>query len=510
MTSVLQFNGQAALATLPSVCPAHYVKTFGFDSPGLLADVLRSNGPSMGGFADGAGIFAQGNEYTTYDARGVAGTSRNWAANPDFPWAGGFKPVYISSDGQLVMRAGTAVAAGIDAQMPYITTGARYANYGSALNTWDSWNWQGDFCLVIVATLPSTVGSWIAIWPFTKRRTILLPDIAGAEIDAVEYAPGTLALSKTLSTNLHGNTAPGPGNPYLSTSTETNTGNVIGGTEHTFTTTRVGDVVTWYIDNTQIQQVTFPSNYVAKDDVWYLRINVDVADATFNSSNGGYPGIYTGGTDPIELKLRSIDMYQPITGLPAKAVCNNINDQMGPDRVVGLPNTGGISPGFFGDNGSSTTNGTAVGGITPALVASTGATWNRRYYYGKAATPNTGNPFDESGTTPANGGFVSGKSYRTRLTFDYGTSASGYARIESNAGGTVIEVTIAGTTVTPVGGGGAVTSSRIFTDSAGRKVLEVVHTADRTDDSTIGLGPNSATSGQTIIWYDCESRLILP
>lgn len=453
--------------------------------------MLRTGGPSWSGYADGFRIWEPNNEYGTFDIRANDGQAGDTDINPMlYAWAGGFTPFSLSNS-ILTMKAGTCAAAGIGSQVPYSPVSlARYVNYGCTLTSAHSVRWTGDFWVEARMCFPKAVGGWANLWPFTNKRDILNPNEASCEID-IEFMTRD---PQTLLSNLHGN-VDRAGGAFQTSSGECYAGQDLRGVWANYAVWSRGDTVSHYINRIEVRRQKKNPAWVAWNDPWYFRLNNDVGDA----ASGPFPGTYTGSPDPSLFQIDWIDLWLPGASLQANFFYSNTADGYGPDRVVGLPNTGGVSPGSWFDNGGTTTNGTPINGITPARIASAGAYYQGRDYYGHSTTTNQ---HGEAGTTPALAGVVSGVTYHVIVRLVYGTSAAAYFRWLGGAGA-VWEGSVAGTTYTPISG--SVANAAVVTLN-GEKYVSFDWTADAPGDLQFRTTPNSNTAGQYVELVDLSIR----
>lgn len=483
--------------------PRGWVKAWECNFSDTLANTLRTGGNQWGGYADGSGWWEQGtgSGSTTYDSRGVEGQINDYYPAHDYPtgWPAGWKPCSIT-DSRFVMNAGTCASVGIDALVPYISAGTRYTNYGCTYSTKNSFKFKGDVYIEALVTMSSTLGSWGTLWTWTDDVDVIThPSASSAlfEIDVFEYAPADSANARYIQQNIHGHTV--AGGTYNVVANVVDMGRTIGGTAQKVGVLRQGDLVTWFVNDRKTASSRIPSTWIAKDDWSFLLLTLDASDT------GPWPGIYAGGT--IQMITDYIKVYVPASNAHSHVYINNYYDGLGGDRVSGKVDLSiaGVTPGTFFET-STSSNGATVGGDVSAVIASAGSLYNRRVYFGNDTTTNNGNPYDEAGTTATACGFVSGVTYRVRYVFDYGTSGTGLFQIETDSLGTASWGTISGTTVTMAAGAAYVANASITTDTYGRKVLQFDYTANATGDSSIALGPYSAATGQTIIWYSVEAR----
>ena len=250
-----------------------------------------------------------------------------------------------------------------------------------------------------------------------------------------------------------------------------------------------GTNIRYYFSNnaTPFRTIAIPAAALAKNQWRYLVIEVDLG------STGHFSGDYGGTPNPTYSEIEFIRVYQPAGGSYIDRRTNPAN--LGRDIVVGKPSGGGLGGNYFWyDQVSTTSNGTKVWEVTPRIVPSAGATWHGREGYGNAS---------------ANNGLVSGKVYRGKISFEYGTSGSGYFLVQTNAGSGIAQLSWTGSTVSLISG--PITNiSAISTSPFGWKEFTFDYTPGASGDSIVRVGPYSATSGQTILLYDVELRQYLP
>lgn len=475
--------------------PAGYALVFNQTFTEALASLLRTNGAMYRGFNDGLGWWEHGtgSQATTYDARGIEGQTNNFIPAYDYAWPGSFQPVSKSGD-KLSLDGGTCTSAGIDAVVPYYQASTRFPNYGSFLNTKSSFQWRGDVYIECRIQMPSTVGTWGNLWTWTDSDIVSAPagTVKQFEIDVFEYVPADASNAALLQSNIHGHATVGGGYDVVDGTKPM--GVNLSSAYRTVAVHRKGNKVTWYVDRKAVRTLTIPAAWTAASYWSYLILSLDI------SNTGIWPGTYAGTTD--HMLVDYIKVYVPASGAGQNVFLRpynqgtTYNSTLGANLVTG-DITNAASPGFWLDSGTSSL-GTKVGPFTPRRIASAGGAFNRRYFTGRATTSNA--QWDsEAGTTATKADIVNGQAYRITYFYEYGTSNSGYVNIGIDGGSTLVQATLATTVVTDLVGN--LTSASITTHPLGFKVFQADFTAGSGGDSHISFGPNSATSGQDVIWY---------
>ena len=462
-------GGLSPLAALPDQLPASV--TFGTllgseDFRALSAVPYRTGGPTDAGLASGTGKYSARTRYFDSEARGGAFTNEvgfNVDPTGGYAWPAGYPAngqFSLSRTNGLTIKAEPRPAL-LNAHVPNIPAngqpeaGTQYPYITGNLTTRHWLTFAAPVFVEVTAKLPGVTGFRGCLW--------LLNQVAGnghEEIDIAEY-PGNAPTWMNFA--LHWNNATQQTTDYANRSV--NYGNAF----HTYGCEFQPDHVRFYIDGVFFTEIAADSSFATQ--VMYLLFSLMV-----DGASGFAVGPPAGSTQYAHIQRWRVWRITQVLNPYGTSIVTS--DTRG--------------AGWYEGGSSTSTVGTAVDSLSvPSVVAAGGANqYGRRDYY------------RDSGALPL---VVSGTKYRVRCKFNYGTSGSIQISVYSGGNGTIVAYT--GTnagTVLQLDSGDILSALTAPVTVGSHKEIEFDWTPNSSGYVGPGVGPNSATNGQTVIVYSFE------
>lgn len=427
---------------------------------------------------DGAGYWSDGPYYA--DQYGNAGIGREYWVRGSYPFGGTFvDPLSITANGlsNKVYPTPASVSSASGTTQLYISGFMTTRNF---LLMKPPFYWR------VVAMLAPGGGVISApVFTIVRPPGWLDGNRARTEIDHPE---GVGDFASTTTQAFLWNAANGAGQPYNSS-----VGNVVydGNLQsgfHVYEVWARETQIIFKVDGRVTRTYDIPSTAM-----WLNRYYPLVS--CLELDNGSLFGTdYTGTPANPEMLIRDIQVWVPNAARNNYEYIMMPGDGLGVDLCKDRPNATTFSTSSWSwyDQVATFTNGTAWADLdetVPAVVASAGATWHGREGYGNASGSN---------------GVTSGQTYKVIFQFQYGTSNSGFFMIQPIGGGNSVNITASGNTPTVTAG--TATNVSITDSPFGFKELAFDWAPGFTGDLNLRCGPNSATSGQTIIFGRCRVR----